>query len=66
MRYRIDRKQIKMLLDGKGLQAGRMKLYVLKGTQVYTELEKLLADPERLARVNFFTDGISIFVEEKE
>lgn len=66
MRYRIDKKQIRMLLDGKFLQAGRVKLYVLKGTEVYTGLEKLLADPERLARVNIFTDGVEIFVENKE
>ncbi len=65
MKYRIDKTQIKMLLDGKILQAGRVKLYVLPETEVYTELKKLMEDPERLARVNIFTDGVEIFVEEK-
>ena len=65
MKYRIDKTQIKMLLDGKALRAGRINLCVLEGTEVYTGLEKLLADPERLAMVNVFTDGTTIFVEDK-
>lgn len=65
MKYRIDKTQIKMLLDGKTLRAGRINLCVLPKTEVYTRLEKLLADPERLAMVNVFTDGTTIFVEDK-
>ena len=65
MRYRIDKTQIKMLLNGKTLRAGRVKLCVLPKTEVYTELKKLMEDPERLARVNIFTDGVEIFVEDK-
>ena len=65
MRYRIDKAQIKMLLDGKELQAGYKKVYVLPETEVYTELKKLIEDQERLAKVAVFTDGVTIFVEDK-
>jgi len=65
VKYRIDKTQIKMLLDGKALRAGRINLCVLEGTQVYTELKKLMEDNDRLARVNVFTDGTTIFVEDK-
>ena len=65
MRYRINKAQIKMLLDGKGLQAGYKKVYVLPETEVYTELKKLIEDPKRLEKVAVYTDGVTIFVEDK-
>ncbi len=65
MRYRIGKSQIKMLLDGKSLRMGNgAKVMIEKTGTVHDTLEKLIADPERLAKVAVFTDGVTIFVED--
>ena len=67
MRYRIGKAQIKMLLDGKSLRMGNgSKVMIEKTETVYDALKKLFEDPERLKRVAVYTDGVTIFVEEKE
>ena len=66
MRYRIDKAQIKMLLDGKPLRMGNgAKVMVEKTGIVYDALKKLIEDPERLEKVAVYTDGVTIFVEDK-
>lgn len=67
MRYRISKSQIKMLLDGKSLSTGNgSHVLVLNGSKVYKELEKIMANPATADKVAFFTDGVTVFVEEKE
>ena len=67
MRYRISKSQIKMLLDGKSLNTGNGRhVLILKDSEVYKELEKIMANPAITDRVAFFTDGVTVFVEEKE
>ena len=66
MRYRIGKAQIKMLLDGKPLRMGNgAKVMVEKTGTVHDALEKLIEDPERLEKVAVYTDGVTIFVEDK-
>lgn len=66
MRYRIDKKQIKMLLDGKTLSMGNgRKLILLRGTEVFERLAEIMSNPVQANKLSFFTDGVTIFVEEK-
>jgi len=66
MRYRIDKLQIRMLLDGKSLRMGNgARVIVEKTGTVHDALKKLIEDPERLERVEVYTDGVTIFVEDK-
>ena len=67
MRYRIDKKQIKMLLDGKTLSMGNGRWLILpRGTKVFERLAEIMSDPAEADKRSFFTDGVTIFVEEKE
>ena len=68
MRYRISKAQIKMLLDGKPLRMGNgRKVIMPRGTEVFERLYEIIhgvrGDVDRLS---FFTDGVTVFVEEKE
>lgn len=66
VRYRISKAQIKMLLDGESLNTGNGRhVLVLKDSEVYKELEKIMANPATADRAAFFTDGVTIFVEEE-
>ena len=67
MRYRISKPQIKMLLDGKTLSMvnGR-KLILPRGTQVFERLAEIMSNPAEADKRLFFTDGVTVFVEEKE
>ena len=67
MRYRISKSQIKMLLDGKSLNTGNGRhVLILKDSEAYKELEKIMANPAEADKRSFFTDGVTVFVEEKE
>ena len=67
MRYRISKSQIKMLLDGKSLNTGNGRhVLILKDSEVYKELKKIMANPTKVDKMEFFTDGVTVFVEEKE
>ena len=67
MRYRISKSQMQMLLDGKSLSMGNgSKVMIEKTGTVHDALKKLIEDPERLERVAVYTDGVTIFVEDKE
>lgn len=68
MRYRISKSQIKMLLDGKPLSMGNgRKVILLKGSEVYKRLWEIIHGVTGNADTySFFTDGITVFVEEKE
>ena len=67
MRYRIGKAQIKMLLEGKPLRMGNgARVMVEKTGTVHDALKKLIEDPERLEKVAVYTDGVTIFVEDKE
>ena len=66
MRYRIGKAQIKMLLDGKSLRMGNgSKVMIEKTGTVHDAIENLIKDPERLEKVAVYTDGVTIFVEDK-
>lgn len=65
MRYRIDKQQIKMLLDGKVLKAGKIGLFCPEGSDDHTRLKKFYNDPEAFKKKAVFTDGVEIFVEDK-
>ena len=67
MIYRISKPQIKMLLDGKTLSMvnGR-KLILPRGTQVFERLAEIMSNPAEADKRLFFTDGVTVFVEEKE
>jgi hypothetical protein len=55
-----------MLLDGKPLRMGNgARVMVEKTGTVHDALKKLIEDPERLEKVAVFTDGVTIFVEDK-
>jgi hypothetical protein len=67
MRYRIGKAQIKMLLDGKALSMGNgRKLILPRGTEVFERLAEIMSDPAETDKRSFFTDGVTVFVEEKE
>ena len=68
MRYRISKSQIKMLLDGKALSMGNgRKLILPRGTEVYKRLWEIIHGVAGNADIcSFFTDGVTVFVEEKE
>lgn len=67
MRYRISKAQIKMLLDGKTLNMGNgRKLILLRGTKVFERLTEIMSNPAEADKRSFFTDGMTVFVEEKE
>lgn len=67
MRYRISKSQVKMLLDGKALSMGNgRKLILPKETEAYKRLVEIMSNPEEADKLLFFTDGVTIFVEEKE
>lgn len=67
MRYRINKAQIKMLLDGKTLSMGNgRKLILPRGTEVFERLAEIMSNPAEADKRSFFTDGVTIFVEGKE
>lgn len=68
MRYRISKSQIKMLLDGKTLSMGNgRKVVLLEGTEVYNRLWEIVHGVTgNFDTYSFFTDGVTIFAEEKE
>ena len=67
MRYRISKSQVKMLLDGKNLSMGNgRKLILPRGTEVFERLAEIISNPEDADKRSFFTDGVTVFVEEKE
>ena len=67
MRYRISKAQIKMLLDGKTLSMGNgRKLILPRGTQVFERLAEIMSNPAEADNLSFFTDAVTIFVEEKK
>ena len=67
MRYRISKSQVKMLLDGKNLSMGNgRKLILPRGTGVFERLAEIMTNPEEADKRSFFTDGVTIFVEEKK
>ena len=67
MRYRISKPQVKMLLDGKALSMGNGKKLILpRGTKVFERLAEIMTNPAEADKRSFFTDGVTIFVEEKE
>lgn len=67
MRYRISKVQIKMLLDGKTLSMGNgRKLILPRGTKVFERLAEIMSNPAEADKRSFFTDGVTVFVEEKE
>lgn len=65
MRYRLGKQQIKMLLDGKVLKAGKIGLFCPEWSDDHTRLKKLYNDPEAFEKKAVFTDGVEIFVEDK-
>lgn len=66
MRYRVSKAQVKMLLDGKSLAMGNGRNLILpKFTDVYKRLSEIMADPKEADKKVFYTDGITMFVEEK-
>ena len=67
MRYRISKAQIKMLIDGKALSMGNgRKLILSRGTEVFKRLAEIMSNPAEADKRSFFTDGVTVFVEEKE
>lgn len=54
-----------MLLDGKVLKAGKFGLFCPEGPDDHTRLKKLYNDPEAFEKKAVFTDGVEIFVEDK-
>lgn len=67
MRYRISKSQVKMLLDGKTLSMGNgRKLILPRGTEVFERLAEIMSNPAEADKRSFFTDGVTVFVEEKE
>lgn len=67
MRYRISKSQIKMLLDGKTLSMGNgRKLILPRETEVFERLAEIMSNPAEADKRSFFTDGVTVFVEEKE
>ena len=67
MRYRISKSQVKMLLDVKTLSMGNgRKLILPRGTQVFERLAEIMSNPAEVDKRSFFTDGVTVFVEEKE
>ena len=67
MRYRISKTQIKMLLEGKPLSMGDgRKLFLTRGTEVFERLAEIMSNPAEADKRSFFTDGVTVFVEEKE
>ena len=67
MRYRITKSQIKMLLDGRTLSMGNgRKLILLRGTEVFDRLAEIMSNPAEADKRSFFTDGVTVFVEEKK
>ena len=67
MRYRISKSQIKMLMDGKTLSMGNgRKLILPRGTEVFERLAEIMSNPAEADKLSFFTDGVTVFVEEKE
>lgn len=66
MRYRIDKKQMKMLLDGKTLSMGNGRRVILpRGTKDFERLAEIMSNPAEADKRSFFTDGVTIFVEDK-
>ena len=67
MRYRISKSQVKMLLDGKDLSMGNgRKLILPRGTEVFERLAEIMSKPAEADKRSFFTDGVTVFVEEKD
>lgn len=67
MRYRISKAQIKMLLEGKSLSMGNgRKLILPRGTQVFERLAEIMSNPAEADKLSFFTDGVTVYVEENE
>jgi len=67
MRYRISKSQVKMLLDGKPLSMGNGRKVILpKETEVFERLAEIMSNPAEADKRSFFTDGVTVFVEEKE
>jgi hypothetical protein len=67
MRYRISKSQVKMLLDGKPLSMGNGRnIILLKGSEVFEKLAGIMSNPAEADKRSFFTDGVTVFVEEKE
>lgn len=67
MRYRISKSQIKMLLDGKTLSMGNgRKLILPREAMDFERLAEIMSNPAEADKRSFFTDGVTIFVEEKE
>ena len=67
MRYRISKAQIKMLLDGKTLSMGNgRKLILPRETMDFERLAEIMSNPAEADKRSFFTDGVTIFVEEKK
>ena len=67
MRYRISKSQVKMLLDGKDLSMGNgRKLILPRGTEVFERLVEIMSNSAEADKRSFFTDGVTIFVEEKD
>lgn len=66
MKYRISKAQIQMLLDGKHLSLGNdRKLVLPKDTQVFDRLTEIMSDPVEADKRSFFTDGMTVFVEQR-
>ena len=67
MRYRISKAQIKMLLDGKTLSMGNGgKLILPREGEDFERLTEIMSNPAEADKLSFFTDGVTVFVEEKE
>ena len=67
MRYRVSKAQVKMLLDGKPLSMGNgRKLILSKFMDIHKRLSEIMADPKEADKKVFYTDGYTLFVEEKE
>ena len=67
MRFRISKSQVKMLLDGKDLSMGNgRKLILPRGTEVFERLAEIMSNPAEADKRSFFTDGVTVFVEEKD
>lgn len=66
MRYRVSKAQVKMLLDGKSLAMGNGRKLILPNfTDIYERVSEIMADPKEADKKVFYTDGITLFVEEK-
>lgn len=66
MRYRISKTQIQMLIEGKSLSMGNgRKLVLPRGTEVFDRLVEIMSAPSEAEKLSFFTDGMTVYVEDK-